>query len=132
MRCRDRYGDYGTVGFLVLDVAKPGSPGLRDLVMSCRVVKKKVEHALFEWLRRGLYATGARVLHATYLPTERNGILLDALRDVGFVQREERTGAIELDLDLTHEIPGGRITAASSSLDLMSPPYPASGGVHAG
>ena len=109
LRCRDRYGDYGTVGFVAIEAPAGASPRVRDLVMSCRVAQKRVEHALFESLRGNLASRGATRLAATFLPTARNGILLAALRDVGFAVREERADAVEVELDLTRPVPGGTI-----------------------
>ena len=125
LRCRDRYGDYGTVGFVAIESPAGGTPRVRDLVMSCRVAQKKVEHALFESLRGSLASAGATNLLATFLPTARNGILLAALRDVGFAVRDERDDAVEVELDLSRPVPGGTIvtveTGASAPASALTP-----------
>jgi len=106
-RCHDRYGDYGTVGFL--SIALGETPVLQDLVISCRVARKKVENGLFHWIAGELRARGHTLLRGMYRATSRNGVLLDALRDVGFAEAGEQDGARLLELPLDRDVPGGTI-----------------------
>ncbi|MHB8551212.1 MAG: HAD-IIIC family phosphatase [Acidiferrobacterales bacterium] len=103
-RCRDRFGDYGTIGFA--SVRLDGTePLLMDFVMSCRVAMKKVENAWFHQLRHELCMRGAQVLCANFSQTERNGVLLNVLKEVGF-KAEAADGVMhELRLDCGHEVP---------------------------
>ena len=108
--CRDRHGDYGSVGFLSVSVhGEP--PVLRDLVISCRIAKKKVENALFGWIAQELRAKGHDRLHAWYKRTPRNHVLLEALLEVGFVALGERDGVTVLELRFDRDVPGRRIVA---------------------
>ena len=50
--CRDRFGEYGIVGFASLVMSKDGAV-LRDFVLSCRVAQKKLENAWFQMADRG-------------------------------------------------------------------------------
>jgi HAD superfamily phosphatase (TIGR01681 family) len=106
--CVDRYGDYGTVGFLSIALAGE-TPVLRDLVISCRVAKKKVENALFQWLADAFRARGHDRMEAWYKPTARNHVLLEALTDAGFTVTGERDGMTVLELRLDRDVPGGRV-----------------------
>ena len=45
--CSDRFGDYGIVGFGVVDIRVPL---LLDLMFSCRIQGKRVEHAVLSFL----------------------------------------------------------------------------------
>jgi FkbH-like protein len=112
--CKDRYGDYGAVGFLSVSL-EGDVPVLRDLVISCRVAKKKVENALFQWLADGFRAHGRDRLEAAYLPTSRNHVLLDSLSEVGFVKMAERDGHIVLELPLRDPLPDGTIVTIDAS-----------------
>ena len=47
LSCRDRFGDYGTVGFCVVDRHEPR---VLDLAFSCRIQNKRVEHAFLSHL----------------------------------------------------------------------------------
>ena len=106
--CKDRYGEYGTVGFMSISMGS-AIPVLRDLVISCRVAKKKVENALFHWLACSLRDRGFDRLHALYLPNARNHVLLEALNEIGFMPVGERDGFQVLDLPFECEVIGGTI-----------------------
>jgi predicted enzyme involved in methoxymalonyl-ACP biosynthesis len=93
MRCRDRFGDYGLIGFAVVDLP---SGRLGDFFMSCRVQRKRVENAFFEWLRASSIAEGAEELLAAYAPTERNRAAREMLMTLGF---QEAGGLWRRDLE---------------------------------
>ncbi len=99
-RCGDRFGEYGTVGFASLRLL-PEVPQLVDFVLSCRVAQKRVEHAWFYWLQDLLRARGYDRVQATFVPTDRNGVLWTVLEDVGFteVARGSDGRLLELALD---------------------------------
>ena len=100
--CRDRFGDYGIVGFASIAISKEG-PVLTDFVLSCRVALKKLENAWFHWLTGVAETAGYRKIRAPYGKTSRNGVLLNAMLEVGFVETKKNdTGALlELDCDVT-------------------------------
>jgi len=81
LRCSDRFGDYGLIGFVVADLCK----GLvSDVFMSCRVQRKRVEQAFFAWLAEGMAERGAGTLRVAYAPTSRNGASREMLETLGF------------------------------------------------
>jgi FkbH-like protein len=81
LRCSDRFGDYGLIGFAAVDRAQ----GLiRELFMSCRVQRKRVEHAFMAWLGGDMAMRGLEVLRVAYAPTGRNGAALEMLGELGF------------------------------------------------
>ena len=82
LRVRDRFGDYGLVGFVSLAVGDDGALLVQDLVLSCRVAKKYVENAFMEVLRSAV-ADRVAALELTFVPTARNAPLLEALRSLG-------------------------------------------------
>lgn len=87
--CGDHFGDYGVVGFASFTRSN-GQLILRDFVMSCRIAKKKVESAWFNWLIGVARFAGYPKIHAQYVKTARNHVLLDALREVGFTDAEDQ------------------------------------------
>jgi FkbH-like protein len=107
LACSDRFGDYGIVGFVSLEVHDTWAK-LRDLVISCRIAQKKVEHAWFQWIAKYLVARNHDRLLADYKPTGRNGVLLDILREVGFVELNAEDPRL-LKLDLRRSIEGAEI-----------------------
>jgi FkbH-like protein len=81
MSCVDNFGDYGTVGFAVVE--KVG-PKLIDLMFSCRVQAKRVEHAFLEFLLSRAAHEGHEELLARYVQTERNTPAGKVFQDLAF------------------------------------------------
>jgi len=100
--CRDRFGEYGIVGFASIAISKEG-PVLTDFVLSCRVALKKLENAWFHWLTGVTETAGYRKIRAPYRKTSRNGVLLNAMLEVGFVETEKNDAGslLELECDVT-------------------------------
>ena len=65
---------------------------IADLAVSCRIAKKSVENAFFEWLRTEALATGKSRVGAAFVPSTRNGPLDKALRTCGFLSTPDETG----------------------------------------
>jgi FkbH-like protein len=115
LRCEDRFGEYGLVGFAAIDVSGP-APALRDFVLSCRVAQKMVEETFLRWYARRAQQLGADRLQATFVSTARNAPLRDALGTLPFVVRhsDESGELLEFVFDGPVEIPDVlRIDAAS-------------------
>ncbi len=74
----DRFGDYGIIGFACLSVE---DWEVENFFMSCRVQRKKVDHAFFDHLRRIARDHGADMLRIRYRPTKRNAPSRDALEE---------------------------------------------------
>jgi len=121
MGCRDRFGEYGIVGFASVDEA-PQNPVLKDFVLSCRVAQKHVEHTFLQWLAVRESAQGKRVLSAELVRTERNKPLLQVFDDLHFRPQAQANGCdvMELILDLTITI--NDIVKLEFDGDLSSPP----------
>ena len=99
-RCKDRFGDYGIIGFWILSF-KEEEARLIDFVQSCRVANKKLENAFFVWILKMLRQQNYSELKVTFIPTERNHILLDILYDVGFEKIGEAENGIDLRLSIS-------------------------------
>ncbi|HVS84884.1 MAG TPA: HAD-IIIC family phosphatase [Gaiellaceae bacterium] len=97
--CEDRFGRYGIVGFAAVEEGDDG-PLLRDLVLSCRVARKRVEQAFVDWLARREHARGATTLYAEIVPTARNGPLREVFAELPFLTVAESATAIRLELPL--------------------------------
>jgi FkbH-like protein len=90
--CRDRFGDYGIVGFAVVDARQPC---LVDLMFSCRVQAKRVEHAVLMFLLQK-YSGGERDFFAKYRRTERNAAAGKVFEEMGFETAGESDGVLSL------------------------------------
>jgi FkbH-like protein len=81
VKCRDRFGDYGLVGFILVDLDRSC---ITDLAFSCRVQAKGVERAVLSHLMARLSKNGAQQLNALFKPSAKNGPARAILGDVGF------------------------------------------------
>ncbi len=86
VRCRDRYGDYGIVGFIALDV-KDGCAYVREFVMSCRVANKGCEEMVLRHVWNEAKAVGAREFDIRVVPTGRNDALLSAVQRIEWLRK---------------------------------------------
>lgn len=106
IRCSDRFGDYGIVGFIA--VKKEPVPTITELVISCRIAKKRCEHALLRWIALRAKAARAQHLEAVLIRTERNGPLASVFQETPFtvVREEATTICYRLDLHTVWEDEG--------------------------
>jgi FkbH-like protein len=81
LRCADRFGDYGLIGFAY---GNPQTGHIHDFFMSCRVQRKRVEAAFFAWLAGRYGAAGAKALTISYQKATRNGPALEMFLGLGF------------------------------------------------
>lgn len=87
LTCRDNFGEYGLIGFVVIDKAQ----GLiEQFFMSCRAQKKRVENTFYEWARLRLLALGHERMAVVYQETAKNKASRAMLDELGFVEDGER------------------------------------------
>jgi hypothetical protein len=84
-------------------------------VVSCRIAKKKVEHAWFQWIANYLTTRAYDRLFAVYRPTSRNLVLFNTLREIGFVDIGAEGEGRLLELDLRVPIEGAGIVGVRAS-----------------
>ena len=83
VKCHDKYGEYGTVGCIILQ--KSDNVLLcTDFVVSCRVAKKKVESAVIMYLMK----TFKLPMNIIYKPSDRNHVLLEEFMNIGGIYDE--------------------------------------------
>ena len=120
LECKDRFGDYGIVGFASVDEGQP-KPTLKDFVLSCRVAQKQVEHTFIQWLAVRQAAKGEQALYAELVRTDRNQPLLQVFRDLRFKQKAQANGHEIMELPLDPTITIGDIVALEIEDELCSP-----------
>ena len=89
LTCSDKFGEYGAIGFCVL---APDRPRVESFFMSCRVQRKRVEHAFFQLLRQELLARGAGRFEIQYKATAKNKASVQMLSELGFALEAEGDG----------------------------------------
>lgn len=87
--CRDRFGDYGIVGFAVIDLDKQV---LLDLMFSCRVQGKRVEHAVLSYLLQQCVADKRLDFYVNYRRSSKNANSSVVFQEFGFEPIKEENG----------------------------------------
>jgi FkbH-like protein len=82
---RDMFGDYGIVGFAVVERE---NALMRDLMFSCRIQGKNVDHAVLTFLINRAVTGGHRVFRAVYRESERNRPAAEVFWSMGFTKAE--------------------------------------------
>lgn len=100
LRLRDRFGDQGLIAVGILQ--RRGDAGWLDtFLMSCRVMNRRVEHAMMAYLIEHARALGCTRLIGEYRPTPKNHMVSGLLSDLGFAPHGESADgtlwALELD-----------------------------------
>ena len=84
----DCFGDYGLV-FAAIVNRSEGIPVIKDVVMSCRVMGKKVEYALIEEIENDLQTKGYNSVKAVFIPTLKNKPVENLYDQLGYSLVEE-------------------------------------------
>jgi FkbH-like protein len=93
IRCRDRFGSYGIVGFAVVDNREPR---LLDVMFSCRIQGKRVEHTFLAHVIDRFSGADRRDFFANYRKTSKNAAHGRVFEEMGFEVVEERDGVLSL------------------------------------
>ena len=84
IRCKDKFGDYGIIGCVVVADEGEGIWRVKEFVMSCRVAKKGCEAMAIEWVKAEIVKAGAKSLVADIVDTGRNTPLREAFNDINW------------------------------------------------
>ena len=101
LSCEDRFGSYGVVGFSIVDRPKPL---MTDLMFSCRIQSKRVEHAFLGFLIRKYVAETGKDLYASYHRTPRNAPSGQVFADLCMEEVETRDGTSVLCFPIGKEV----------------------------
>jgi FkbH-like protein len=83
IRLRDRFGDYGLIS-VVIGCIQENELVVDTWLMSCRALKRQVEHEAFNELLRLGRQHGLEQIRGVYVPTAKNGMVRDLYTDLGF------------------------------------------------
>jgi FkbH-like protein len=102
LSCEDRFGSYGVIGFSIVDRREPR---MTDLMFSCRVQSKRVEHAFLASVIRSYIAESGRDFYANYRKTPRNAPSGQVFADLSMEETETRDGVLSLKFPKDREVP---------------------------
>jgi FkbH-like protein len=78
--CRDKFGDYGIIGFALVDRAKLR---MLDLMFSCRIQRKQVDVAALRHIISEYLPSAGNVFELVFRRTKKNSPNLDLFAEVG-------------------------------------------------
>lgn len=104
--CEDRFGSYGIVGLGIVDNREPR---MTDLMFSCRIQSKRVEHAFLGYLLRKYVVMTGKDFCADYRKTARNLPSAQVFADLGMQELGTRDGVTALLFPRDRAIPDDRI-----------------------
>lgn len=102
LSCKDRFGSYGIIGFALV---APEEPRMTDLMFSCRVQSKRLEHAILGYLVSRYRGAGRSEFWANYRRTPRNEQSGRVFMDVGMLDVGTVDGISNLLLPGEKDIP---------------------------
>jgi len=102
LSCEDRFGSYGVIGFSILDRREPR---MTDLMFSCRIQSKRVEHAFLTGAIRRYIAETGKDFFANYRKTPRNAPSGQVFSDLGMEEIGASEGVLSLRFPKDREVP---------------------------
>jgi FkbH-like protein len=94
-RLADKFGDNGLVSVLI-GRASHETVELDLWLMSCRVLKREMELAIFDALVEECQARGIRNIVGVYIPSKKNGMVAGHYASLGFTRVDGASGGREL------------------------------------
>ena len=93
-RLLDRFGDNGLVSVMLFagDAARPEVLEIANWVMSCRVFGRQLEHEALNIAVEFARARGVRTFIAELKPTEKNAVIKDLFKNLGFERMTDEAG----------------------------------------
>ncbi len=92
----DRFGDNGMISVVI---CRPGGEREWEIdswLMSCRVLKRRVEEQVLQYIVGKAREAGIRRLKGIYRPTPRNNLVRNHYRDLGFAPGPESTADAQI------------------------------------
>jgi FkbH-like protein len=94
-RLADKFGDNGLVSAIIGRV-KDDTIELDLWLMSCRVLNRELELAIFDVLVERCRARGVRKITGVYIPSKKNGLAQDHYRKLGFTPGAQSAEGVQL------------------------------------
>ncbi len=88
LRCSDKYGSYGMVGFCAIR-HRPNALEIAELMLSCRIQGRYLEKALLAHLLSEHSGGDTKIVRINYRKTNRNTPAFDVLQSLGFRESDE-------------------------------------------
>jgi len=117
MSGQDLFGGYGVIGFSIVDNREPR---MTDLMFSCRIQSKRVEHAFLAYIIPKYLAGSGRDFLANYRKTSANEASGRVFADLGMKEIEAKNGVSVLVFRKGREVPDDRVIRVTVEKDFVS------------
>ncbi len=95
----DKFGNNGLVGILMIRLEK-NEAYIENFVMSCRVMGRKIENYLIDYVENDLKNKGIKKIFGIYVPTQKNVPVKELYKCLGYTIVSECEGRQLYELDL--------------------------------
>lgn len=106
LSCEDRFGSYGVVGFSIVDSREPR---MTDLMFSCRIQSKRVEHAFLAYVMNTYIGKSGKDFYANYRKTSRNAPSGKVFADLGMEEIGVSDGVTSLVFPRNKQVPDDKV-----------------------
>ncbi len=89
-KLEDKFGEYGLIGIVILKKIDSDSVFIDTLIVSCRVLKRGMEEFIFNKIVKLAVSEGCNKIIGEYLPTPKNALVKDILKEFGFAKEEDK------------------------------------------
>ena len=87
---QDKFGDYGLISLLIAEKKNEGDLFIDTWIMSCRVLKRKVEQLVLNEIVTLAKAQNFKRITGEYIPTQKNGLVKDHFELLGFTSEKSQ------------------------------------------
>lgn len=94
---KDKFGDYGLVGIVIMEKKSPMELFIDTWLMSCRVLKRGMEEYIMNHVIGIAKSRGFLKISAEYIPTNKNRMVSDIYIRMGFASKSENKFEISVD-----------------------------------
>ena len=92
----DKFGNYGLISLVIVKLNSDNGATIDTWIMSCRVLKRTVEHFVMNEVVQKLNSIGIKYLIGEYISTEKNKLVSRLLEYLGMTNNENNSYYLEL------------------------------------
>ncbi len=89
-KLKDKFGEYGLIGIVILKKIDSDSVFIDTLIVSCRVLKRGMEEFIFNKIVKLAASEGCNKIIGEFLPTPKNALVKDIFKEFDFTKEENK------------------------------------------
>ena len=93
---RDKFGDHGLVGVIIMKKKNEDELFIDTWLMSCRVLKRGMEEYIVNCFMREAKKRGFKRVYGEYIPTPKNAMVKDIYKTMGFEEISENNYVMDV------------------------------------